>query len=210
MIDKLKEGEELMDRDIVRINVEYIDFDGNTKTGQIEVHRTVSYEVYNIFKEIKDSGFPINKIEPISNYDYSDEKSVRANNSSAYNFRFVGQSNKLSDHAIGLAIDINPYQNPWVHPSALNLTKYNPELKGTILKDSDVVRIFKSYGWSWGGDWKNPDYQHFFKGGDLNKSIKNKLYEDLGMVNPYLEQQTPVVKSRVDKFKDFLKKHTGF
>ena len=50
----------------------------------------------------------------------------------------------------------------------------------------------------------------FFKDGDLNKSIKNKLYEDLGMVNPYIEQQTPVVKSRVDKFKDFLKKHTDF
>lgn len=206
-MDSINKAKELMDKDILNVEVNYIGFDGKDKTGIIEVHKLVSDEVKKIFDEIKESGFPIEKINPIKNYNYSDEQSVRDNNTSSYNFRFVGSTTKLSDHAIGLAIDINPYQNPWVHPSALNLTKYNESLKGTILIGSKIVEIFEKYGWSWGGKWRNPDYQHFFKGGELNKSIKNKLYDELGIDNPYLQQtqNTPMKSSRVGKFKDFMK-----
>lgn len=206
-MENTDKAKEIMDKDISKVQVNYIGFDGKEKTGIIEVHKLVSAEVKQIFDEIKENGFPIEKIEPIEKYNYSDEQSVRANNTSAYNFRFVGGTTKLSDHAIGLAIDINPYQNPWVHPSALNLTKYNESLKGTILKGSKIVEIFEKHGWTWGGHWRNPDYQHFFKGGELNKSIKNKLYDELGIDNPYLQQNqpTPLKGGRVGKFKDFMK-----
>jgi len=206
MDELLNKGKELMDKDISKVKVNYIDFDGNNKIGEIEVHKLLENEVKDIFDKIKESGFPIEKIEPIDKYNYSDELSVRANNTSAYNFRFVGATNKLSDHAIGFAIDINPYQNPWVHPSALNITSYDESLKGTILKNSDIVNIFEQHGWSWGGNWRNPDYQHFFKGGDLNKTVKNKLYDDLGIENPYIQVTEPKKESRIDKFKDFMKK----
>lgn len=194
-------GKEYMKSFIVKIQVPYLNFDNKESEGLIEVHKEVRDEVVKIFKEIKDINFPIFKIETIDNYNFSDEKSVIANNSSAYNFRFVSNSNKLSDHSIGLAIDINPKQNPWVHPNALNLFKYNPVEKGTIEKDSEIVEIFTKYGWSWGGNWKNPDYQHFYKGGDINKQIKNKLYSDLKIKNPYLPKE-----SRIDRFKKFIKK----
>jgi hypothetical protein len=59
-----------------------------------------------------------------------------------------------------------------------------------------VVKIFEKYGWSWGGDWKYPDYQHFSKSGDINKRIKDKLYSDL--VKTYN-------KGKIDRFKDFVK-----
>jgi hypothetical protein len=78
--------------------------------------------------------FPIFKIETIDNYDYDDEKSVVANNSSGYNFRFVRGTKKTGDHSVGLAIDINPVQNPWLHPSALNLFPYKLGEKETIEK----------------------------------------------------------------------------
>jgi hypothetical protein len=65
-----------------------------------------------------------------------------------------------------------------------------------------VVDIFEKYGWSWGGNWRNPDYQHFFKR-DVNKRVKNKLYDDLGIDNPYLQNQP---KGRIDRFKKFVKK----
>lgn len=106
-MENTDKSKQLMDKDISKVQVNYIGFDGNIKTGLIEVHRLVSDEVKQIFDEIKESGFPINKIEPIEKYNYSDEQSVRANNTSAYNFRFVGSTTKLSDHTIGLAIDIN-------------------------------------------------------------------------------------------------------
>lgn len=179
-------GKKYIDKDIVSVSVGYINFDGLEQTGTIEVHKDVVDDVVNIFKDIVDIKFPIFQINPISNYKYSDRESVIANNTSAYNFRFVNGSTKLSDHAIGLAIDINPKQNPWVHPSAFNLFKYVPGTKGTIEIDSAVIDIFKKYGWAWGGDWKNPDYQHFFKTGDVNKNIKNSLYKNLKIKNPYI------------------------
>ncbi len=203
MKDILDKAKSIIDRDIVKVNVEYIDFDGNENSGIMEVHKDVESEVKSIFKEIKELNFPIFQIKTVDNYNYDDEESVKANNSSAYNFRFVAGTTKLSDHAIGLAIDINPVQNPWLHTSALNLFPYVESAKGTIVKNDVVVKIFEKYGWSWGGNWKNPDYQHFFKGGDINKNIKNRLYDEVGIDNPYLQVKN---KGRVDKFKDFVKK----
>jgi hypothetical protein len=200
ILDKAKS---IIDRDIVKVNIKYVDFNGNERDGIMEVHKEVKDEVIAIFEEIKALGFPIFQIKTIDNYNYDDEESVKANNSSAYNFRFVAGTTKLSDHAIGLAIDINPVQNPWLHPSALNLFPYVEDAKGTIVKNDEIVKIFENYGWSWGGNWRNPDYQHFFKGGDINKNIKNKLYDEVGIDNPYLQVKP---KGRVDKFKDFVKK----
>ena len=200
LVDK---GKRIVDNDIVKVKVNYVNFDGIESEGILEVHKDIKDEVISIFSEIKQKGFPIFKIETIDKYDFDDEKSVVANNSSAYNFRFVSGSTKLSDHSIGLAIDINPKQNPWVSPNALNKFTYVPGEKGTIEKGDEVVSIFEKYGWSWGGNWRNPDYQHFFKGGDINKRIKNKLYDDLGIDNPYLTQNT---KGRISKFKDFIRK----
>lgn len=191
MEDLLKRGKDLVDKEIECIEAPYINFDGIETTGHIEVHKSVSDEVIQIFKDIKDIGFPIYNIETIDNYDYDDEKSVIANNTSGYNFRFVANSTKLSDHSIGLAIDINPVQNPWVHPSALNLFPYKPGTKGTIESNSEIVDIFKKYGWSWGGDWRNPDYQHFFKS---DNKIKSDIYNSL-----------KIGENRISKFKDFRK-----
>lgn len=202
MKDLFIRGKEFIDSDIVKVRVSFINFDGVEDTGILEVHKDVKDEVVKIFNEIKETGFPIFKMETIDNYDYDDEKSVVANNSSAYNFRFVSGTTKLSDHAIGLAIDINPKQNPWIHPSAINKFQYIPGEKGTIEKDNQIVSIFGKWGWSWGGDWKNPDYQHFYKGGDINERIKDKLYYDLGIDNPYLQNKP---KSRIHRFKDFVK-----
>jgi hypothetical protein len=203
MNNLIRSGKSIIDKDIVRIQVSFINFDGDEDKGILEVHKNVKDEVIDIFKEIKELRFPIFKIETIDKYDYDDKKSVLSNNSSSYNFRFVSDSNKLSDHAIGLAIDINPEQNPWLHPSAINKFPYIPGEKGTIESNSEIVNIFKKYGWSWGGGWKNPDYQHFFKGGDINKNIKNKLYSDLGIDNPYLKKS---YKGVIDKFRDFVKR----
>src|SRR5574343_181368 len=140
-------GKRYMDKNICKLNIEYIDFIGDKKTGVLEVHKDVKDEVLNIFNELKDINFPIFQIKTVDNYEFDDEKSVIANNTSGYNFRFVKGTTKLSDHAVGLAIDINPKQNPWVHPSALNLFKGE---KGTIELGDDIINIFSKYGWSWG------------------------------------------------------------
>ena len=141
MSDLFKKGKRLIDKDIVKIEVSFINFEGTEDKGILEVHKDVKDEVIKIFNEIKEIGFPIFKMETVDKYDFDDEKSVVANNSSAYNFRFVSGTTKLSDHAIGLAIDINPKQNPWVHSSALNKFPYVPGEKGTIEKGDEIVYI---------------------------------------------------------------------
>lgn len=148
---------------ILTIEVKYYGFDDQIHTGKIECNKKIADDLINIFNELLNIKFPIYQIYPISKYNYNDELSVRANNSSCFNFRVVAGTNKLSDHATGNAIDINPMENPWVHPSAIKIPgrEYNLDKKGTI--DKSVVDIFMKYGWTWGGNWKNPDYQHFFK-----------------------------------------------
>lgn len=156
------------------IEVRYLNFSGDIKTGKIVCHKSISKDLLEIFDRILEIKFPIYSISPVSEFSWDDMESVRANNSSCFNWRFVIGSNKLSDHALGLAMDINPMENPWVHPSAHVIPgrKYDLEQKGTIEKGSQVVDIFKEYGFKWGGDWRNPDYQHFFK---PSEEIKNKI-----------------------------------
>lgn len=148
------------------VEVEYIDYNGKDAVGVLVVNKKLSKEVVEIFKEIKAAGFPIEKITPISEYGWDDDKSMYDNNSSGYNYRFVGGTKKLSNHAYGIAIDINPRYNPMIIGDKVYPTNgsYCNKNKGTITAESEVVKIFKKKGWEWGGDYKSlKDYQHFDK-----------------------------------------------
>lgn len=148
------------------VEVEYIDYNGKEQKGVLVVNKKVAKEVAEIFKEIKNSGFKIEKIIPISEYVWDDDKSMFDNNSSGYNYRFVANSKKLSNHSFGMAIDINPKYNPMIIGDKIYPPNgsYNSKNEGTITADSEVVKIFKKRGWRWGGDYKSlKDYQHFDK-----------------------------------------------
>lgn len=148
------------------IKVKFNDYNGNDSEGTIVVNKKIAKEVSEIFEEIKNSGFQIEKIIPISEYEWDDDKSMEDNNTSAYNYRFVSNTKKLSNHAYGMAIDINPKYNPMVIKEKISPTNgsYSKENKGTIMANSEIVKIFKKRGWKWGGDYKSlKDYQHFEK-----------------------------------------------
>lgn len=146
------------------VTVRYYSFDSKLHEGQLVVHKSLVSDVQAIFREIEQSQFPIAKVIPIVYYNWSDSKSIADNNTSAFNYRTVDGTNKLSDHAYGKAIDINPYLNPWVGKKGKSTRPYRPEQPGTITGEGVVVQAFKKRGWSWGGSWKNSkDYQHFYK-----------------------------------------------
>ena len=148
------------------VEVEYTNFEGKDAIGILVVNKKIEKEVIEIFKEIKASGFQIEKIIPISEYDWDDDKSMEDNNTSAYNYRFIANTFKLSNHSFGMAIDINPRYNPMISKGKIYPSNgvYSKENKGTITADSPVVKIFKKRGWTWGGDYKSlKDYQHFEK-----------------------------------------------
>jgi hypothetical protein len=148
------------------VTVMYYGFDNRLHQGQIIVHRKVVDDVREIFKLLEETKFPVEKVIPIVKYNWSDEKSMEDNNSASFNYRVVSGSKILSMHANGLAIDINPMQNPYVKNGDINPagSSYNLKAKGTIEPDSKIVKAFKERGWIWGGNWKSlKDYQHFQK-----------------------------------------------
>lgn len=148
------------------LDVTYLDFNGQTQLGQLVVHRDLESEVRDIFREILLARFPIHSMIPVVAFAWSDDASMEANNSSAFNYRLKVGKNTLSAHAMGRAIDINPRQNPYIRgdltlpPGAV----YDPGAPGTLLAEDATVRAFESRGWMWGGRWiKLRDYHHFEK-----------------------------------------------
>ena len=155
------------------VDVQYFGFDGMVHSGQIVVCESLRGEVKMIFKEILDLEFPLESVIPISNRRFcendrwSDRLSMEANNSSGFNYRFIANSDKLSQHAFGRAVDLNPRTNPVLVEGKVTAPTngvYDPEMPGTLYNGHPVVDVFKRFGWIWGGDWKSlQDYQHFEK-----------------------------------------------
>jgi peptidoglycan LD-endopeptidase CwlK len=152
--------------DLRIVDVYYYGFDDKLHKGQLVVHKDVVLDVIEIFEFIRESHFPVNKVIPISSYGWSDEKSMMDNNTSAFNYRYISGTRVISNHASGLAIDINPLLNPYIkNDTSLPVNCiYDTTKTGTISSGSQLVAEFKQKGWRWGGDWKSlKDYQHFEK-----------------------------------------------
>ena len=167
----MKENNSISYNDLSYLTITHIDYSGNAVQGEMIVHKDLADEVLDIFKDIYYAKFPIEKMKLIDDYNADDHTSMLNNNSSAFCYRTISGTNKVSNHGMGLAIDINPFYNPHV---LLNKGTVNPEEaskyanrdlndKGMIKKDDAVYKAFISRGWTWGGNWKNPDYQHFEK-----------------------------------------------
>lgn len=162
--------------DLSYLTVTYMGYDDKSHEGHLIVDKTLADEVLNIFKELYNINFPIEKMNLPCEYGGVDELSMEDNNTSAFNNRPIEGTNTVSNHALGRAIDINPLINPYIKYSTdtvlptigrvyLDRTSDN---KGIITKDSECVKIFEKYGWTWGGNWNSlKDYQHFEK--DLYK-----------------------------------------
>lgn len=159
------------------LDVRYYSFDGRLHQGQLLVHKRLQEDLSDIFAIIRASRFPVAKVVPIVHYGWSDEASMEDNNTAAFNYRLVAGTTRLSRHATGQAIDINPGQNPVIYADGVSLPTgavYAPQAKGTLVRDSLIGQEFLSRGWQWGGDFQGlKDYQHFEK--LLLGSVKNKI-----------------------------------
>lgn len=154
--------------DLRLVQVVYYGFDDLEHQGQLIVHKVIAQKILDIFEELHEAEFPIEKIQLIDVYDGDDNRSMVDNNTSAFNYRVVEGTNNLSNHSYGLAIDINPLVNPYVTKNGVypaEGTSYvdrEVPAKGMIIKGDICYEAFISRGFSWGGDWKNSkDYQHF-------------------------------------------------
>lgn len=144
----------------------HLDFNKNLKTGQMITNGKLAVNVVSIFKELLAVNFPIAKMELLDKYHGSDELSMEDNNTSCFNYRKIAGTDRLSVHSYGLAIDINPVQNPCI-VRGLSYPGRGKEFIDRSLYRSgmveNIVHIFAKYGFSnWGGAWSEPiDYHHF-------------------------------------------------
>ncbi len=153
-------------KQLTLIDVEYYSFDNRLHKGQILINKRAVKDIKEIFEFIKFSRFHIAKVIPVVKYNWSDQESTNDNNTSAFNYRKIKGQKVLSAHSSGLAIDINPLQNPHIKGKSVQPPsgKYEVEKPGTILRDSKLVTEFRKRGWEWGGRWRSSkDYQHFEK-----------------------------------------------
>lgn len=167
---------QMPDSELCLISCLHCDKDGVTHSGRMIVNKRIAEKVLDIMKQLYKAKYPIEKMRPAEEYDNDDERSMRDNNSSAYNYRNIGGTKVLSKHALGLAIDINPLYNPYVRKRKDGSLDVRPEagrrymkrhsmaerLPYEIVKGDLCYRLFTEAGFTWGGNWKSlKDYQHF-------------------------------------------------
>lgn len=159
--------------DLKYVRVQYYDFQNQIQSGELIVHHSIAMDILEIFKELFDAGYQIEKIRLIDEYAGNDEASMADNNSSAFNYRYIDGTTTLSDHSFGLAIDINPLYNPYVRTdfgdrNILPVTgapyaDRNADFPHKIQKGDVCYNAFTSRGFLWGGEWEDyKDYQHFY------------------------------------------------
>lgn len=154
------------------IRVLHIGFDGEAHIGELIVNQTIETPILEIFRQLYEAGYPIEKMLLIDTYGGNDEASMTDNNTSCFNYRTITGSSKMSSHSQGLAIDINPLYNPYVKTKDDHVLCQPAAAEAYIDRSGDfsykIVRgdlcyeLFSAYGFQWGGDWTSvQDYQHF-------------------------------------------------
>jgi hypothetical protein len=155
-------------RDLRLLTLSHWGFDGQAHLGRLMVARRQATNVVTVMHRLFDLRFPIRQMRLVDAYGSDDHRSMAANNTSAFNCRFVFGTTGWSEHAYGRAIDINPVQNPAVEGSTVSPPAGRPyanrsrRAKGMIHAGDSVVRAFAAVRWEWGGYWRPAiDYQHF-------------------------------------------------
>ena len=170
--------------DLRYLNLLHKDLNGNTLKGEMICNKYIAKDLIEIFKKLYQSNYPIEKIRLMDEYEADDEKGMKDNNSSCFNFRFISHTNKISKHGLGLAVDINTLYNPYhkivegkevIEPSTgkpyLDRKKDFPY---KIDENDLCYKLFTESGFIWGGNcWDDrKDYQHF----EIPNETIEKLY----------------------------------
>ncbi|MGB8652777.1 MAG: M15 family metallopeptidase, partial [Mycobacteriales bacterium] len=148
-------------------------FDGRAHTGELVVAATAAPSVVRAFRALFAQGFPIEEMRLPTTADVTARPTGDGNDTAGFVCRAARGQTRFSAHAYGLAVDVNPFHNPFVRDDLVL-----PELAGAyrdrgwvrpgmLEPGSAAVRAFTREGWTWGGTFRRPkDYQHFSLTGD--------------------------------------------
>lgn len=146
---------------------------GESKVGEMVVNKSIAETVLNIFRQLYDANYPIERMRLPDYWDADDEMQMRDNNSSSFNFRFISHTTRVSRHGLGLAVDINTLYNPYhkilddgtedIEPATGAPYLDRTQSFDYKIEEGDLCwKLFTENGFDWGGSWINrKDYQHF-------------------------------------------------
>ncbi len=165
---------EISYEDLSYVHILHYNFEGEISEGELICNNAIAADLLEIFYELYLHEYQLERVTLIENYGGDDELSMADNNTSCFNYRVVAGSKKLSQHAYGLAIDINPFYNPYVtYPNGgVNVAPAGSEAYADRsasfpykIDENDLCyKLFKDHGFTWGGAWNSSkDYQHFQK-----------------------------------------------
>lgn len=155
------------------LTVTHWGFDGGVHRGRLVVNRDAAAAMLSAMRSLYRLRFPIRQMRLVDAYGADDRRSMAADNTSAFNCRFVaGSPGVWSEHAYGRAIDLNPLENPYVTasgyvspPAGAPFADRSRHRPGMVHR-GPARAAFAAVGWEWGGDWPWPkDYQHFSASG---------------------------------------------
>jgi poly-gamma-glutamate synthesis protein (capsule biosynthesis protein) len=154
--------------DLALLDIDRLAMDGAPARGELVVAARIADAALALFARLWTIGFPIAGARLVDHFENaSDDASMAADNTSAFNFRVIAGTDQLSEHSRGLAIDINPVENPWITDARLVPAAGEPfrdrriVRPGMIVRPGPVTAIFDELGWEWGGDWRHAlDYHH--------------------------------------------------
>jgi hypothetical protein len=158
--------------DLRYVTVAFRGFDGFAHTGELVLAAPVAEDVVGVFEKLFDAGFPIEEMRLVTTEDHHAPKTGDGNSTAAYNCRSIRGSSRWSEHALGTAVDINPFHNPMLKRGSLvpeKATSYVDRANvrpGMVVDPGVAVKAFAEIGWKWGGHWNShKDWMHFSAGG---------------------------------------------
>ncbi len=154
------------------LRLSYWGFDHAVHQGELIVNASAAASLTQAFRLLFAGGFPIRLMRAVDDFGGDDERSMLADNTSAFNCRLVPGTTVWAQHAYGLAVDINPFENPEIQngkadPPAAAAWADRSRSSPAMIRDEDAAwRAFRAIGWTWGGDWHSlKDYMHFSANG---------------------------------------------
>ena len=154
------------------LQLSYWGFDHAVHQGELIVNASAATSMITAFRLLFEARFPVRQMRVVDDFGGDDERSMLADNTSAFNCRLVPGTKAWSQHAYGLAVDINPFENPEIQdgqadPPAAAEWADRSRSSPAMIKDGDAAwRAFRAIGWTWGGDWRSlKDYMHFSANG---------------------------------------------
>jgi hypothetical protein len=150
------------------VTVSFWGFDDRPHTGELLVNASWADQLVEVFRALFDARFAIEEMRIIRAEEIDEHPTGDGNTTTSFVCRPAVGSGSWSRHAYGLAIDINPFHNPYVKgdlvlPELASAYIDRDNLRPGMIAEGDVATAaFGRMGWGWGGRWSSLlDWMHF-------------------------------------------------